>query len=371
MSEAFGLPFVKAEELKINHALGKLKLDTADPAVDVLKTVGNNYYNKIGQEISRSLVTYKRLKKGKYPEIIILTGLAAKDPKITEFLANSQEVPVILFDPDVFFNNESLEILNEQDELRYTLSEILGFVYLYSEGKISKQVINLLPPARVKALEFKKRKIWLLISALFIAISPLPSFYTKIQAVKEEYSQQEKLKIDLKQKQNDISKIESKKDEIQFYQSINLTGFKYINDFRKESQRLNSQTRLINEIQNVTIAGNIENIWIDSINFSDQLNTSNYANDLPYNNKGLTIEIQGRYLVSSTDEISESTDSTDLRERLIDLNSAIQQNLTERLGNIPMFTRLTKKVFSTDGKGDLFKRFYTHFEIHAEVDLTK
>ena len=371
LSEAFGLPLDKAEELKINYSLGRLKSATSDSSLDILKTVANNYYNKIGQEISRSLVTYKRLKKGKCPQIMVLTGCAAKDPNIIEFLSNAQEIPVVLFDPKEYLNPESLEIIDNQDELKYTLTESLGFAQLTQTGRDVISLINLLPSNRLRALEFKKKKIWLMISAIFITLSPLPYIYKKINSIKEENIYYIKQVNNYKNKEIELSQVKEKKKNLIYYQSINQKGINFINDFRKETNRLYSHPRLINEIQNITLSGYIQNIWIDSINFVEPLPSSIPPSVKNQQSNFLTVELQGRYLVSSTDEPNEKIDPNERREKLIDLNSIIQQNLTESLSKISMVQRLTKKSFSTDGKGDLFNRYYTHFVIQAEVDLLK
>ena len=51
------------------------------------------------QEISRSIVTYKRLKKGRTPTQLIITGRTTKTAKLVEFLAQSQALPIKYFDP--------------------------------------------------------------------------------------------------------------------------------------------------------------------------------------------------------------------------------------------------------------------------------
>ena len=302
---------------------------------------------------------------------MVLTGCAAKDPNIIEFLSNAQEIPVVLFDPKEYLNPESLEIIDNQDELKYTLTESLGFAQLTQTGRDVISLINLLPSNRLRALEFKKKKIWLMISAIFITLSPLPYIYKKINSIKEENIYYLKQVNNYKNKEIELSQVKEKKKNLIYYQSINQKGINFINDFRKETNRLYSHPRLINEIQNITLSGYIQNIWIDSINFVEPLPSSIPSSVKNQQSNFLTVELQGRYLVSSTDEPNEKIDPNERREKLIDLNSIIQQNLTESLSKISMVQRLTKKSFSTDGKGDLFNRYYTHFEIQAEVDLLK
>ncbi len=175
----------------------------------------------------------------------------------------------------------------------------------------------------------------------------------------------------LSNKETEISFLKEKKLMLNLYQTTNITGYNYIEKYRHKSQQLNIQSSLINDIQNVILGGDIRNTWIDSIKFHDVPENQPITTSSKTSTKNTGVTIEGRYLVSLMDESSRKTDTNDRREKLIELNSIIQENLTNRFMELPMVKKLTKKVFSTDGKGDLFGRCYAHFEIHAELDTIK
>lgn len=64
-------------------------------------------------------------------------------------------------------------------------------------------------------------------------------------------------------------------------------------------------------------------------------------------------------------------DPSSRRNNLIDTNSLVQESLTQGITDIPQVASLTKTVFSTEGKGDLFNRYFTHFELELTLDLSK
>jgi hypothetical protein len=136
------------------------------------------------------------------------------------------------------------------------------------------------------------------------------------------------------------------------------------------SKRLYSQTRFINSLQNLTQSNEINNIWLDSIKYLESsanlINTPLDPNDT--SNEAL-VNITGRYLVELHDV--DKMDTSSLRNNLIDSNSLIQETLIQGITNIPQVTSLSKMVFSTEGKGDLFKRYFTHFELELTIDLSK
>jgi hypothetical protein len=58
------------------------------------------------QEISRSVVTYKRLKKGRTPNQLIITGRTILSKKLLQNLSQSQALPIKYFDPYQWINSE-------------------------------------------------------------------------------------------------------------------------------------------------------------------------------------------------------------------------------------------------------------------------
>ena len=49
----------------------------------------------------------------------------------------------------------------------------------------------------------------------------------------------------------------------------------------------------------------------------------------------------------------------------------MQEELTQAIAEIKQVVKINKKVFSIEGKGDLYKRQFTHFEFELVLDLSK
>jgi len=365
IAENFGISFDKAEELKINYLDNRLNANATDPALETLRTLTHNFFNKIGQEISRSIVTYKRLKKGKSPECILASGNSNASSSLLKFLEESQQLPVFNFDP-----LEMLELEETFEEnhsiIPFIISEPLGFALLVSN---QENALNLIPNKSIKELKFKRKKVYLSIASLCIAL--LPTF-TIIKTLKSEenllnYSNDLRKELDFNNKK--LKDLNSKKSSLDTYEDYNLKIFEFLKQLDYSNKSLYSQTRFINSLQNLTQSDEINNIWIDSIKYlENSTNLINTTDTSDVSNETL-VNITGRYLVDLNDVGKMDADSR--RNNLIDANSLIQESLTQGITDIPQVTSLTKKVFSTEGKGDLFNRYFTHFELELSLDLSK
>ena len=65
ISDSLGITFEKAESLKKAYFAQEIKLAENDPAETAISTATNQFLARASQEITRSIVTYKRLKKRK------------------------------------------------------------------------------------------------------------------------------------------------------------------------------------------------------------------------------------------------------------------------------------------------------------------
>ncbi len=369
IAENFGISFDKAEELKINYLENRLNANATDPAIEVLRTLTHNFFNKIGQEISRSIVTYKRLKKGKSPECILASGNSTASISLVKFLSESQQLPVLNFDPGEMLELEET-IEDKKSKLPFIITEPLGFALLISKQENALNVINLIPQKSIKELKFKQKKIYLSIASFCIAFLPIYPIFKALESEDELLSYSYNLKRDLVLSSNKLNELNFKKISLQTYETYNIK----INEFLKQldylSETLYSQTRFINSLQNLTQSNEINNIWLDSIKYlegsTSLINTAANTSDL--SNETL-VNITGRYLVDLNDVGKMDADSR--RNNLIDANSLIQENLTQGIADIPQVSSLSKKVFSTDGKGDLFNRYFTHFELELTLDISK
>ena len=369
ISENFGISLEKAEELKINYTQNRLKLDESDPALGVLKNTSQNFFNKISQDISRSIVTYKRLKKGKSPEVILLTGNTFADNSLFDFIAESQQLPLIKFDANEFV--ELGEDLDDSDpSLNNKLSEPIGFAHLISKQQKGFNLINLLPDKIVKELRFKQKKLYLTLSFICVSLLPIPSIFQALKSSDEVIVKSNQLRDEIDLRENEVSQLKSKIYELNSYQNFNRKISLFIEQLDKLSKRLHSQVRLINNIQDLTQSEEVKNLWIDSIEYTqDSTNLNNLPPKGMHSQSGVSVNITGRYLVVPVNTATGNPDT--LRNYLVQTNSIIQEKLTEGVSNIPQVISMSKKIFSTEGRGDLFNRYFTHFELQLKIDLSK
>ena len=68
-------------------------------AYNYWKIRAKQFLARLSQEITRSLVTYKRLKKGKSPSRMFLAGRGALLNQLPEYLSQSQRLDIDYFDP--------------------------------------------------------------------------------------------------------------------------------------------------------------------------------------------------------------------------------------------------------------------------------
>ena len=369
IAETFGISFDKAEELKINYLENSSNSNEADPAFEILRTLIHNFFNKIGQEISRSIVTYKRLKKGKSPECILASGNSTASSSLVKFLAESQQLPVFHFDP-----LEMLELDETFDEnhskIPFIISEPLGFALLISKQENDLNVINLIPNKSIKELKFKRKKVYLSIASICLACLPINPILKILKSEEKLLNYTYDLKRDIDLNNIKLRELNTKKKSLGSYENFNTK----INEFQLElsnlSKRLYSQTRFINSLQKLTQSDEINNIWIDSIKYVDSsTNSNNVALGTRDTSAETVVNITGRYLVEL--QGMDKLDPNLRRNNLIDANSLIQESLTQGINDIPQVSSLSKKVFSTEGKGDLFNRYFTHFELELTLDPSK
>ena len=99
ISDSLGILFEKAEEIKKSYFSGQVAFSPEDPSVQVLENCSQQFLNRASQEITRSIVTYKRLKKGKSPNRMFLAGRGALLNNLPEYLSQSQSLDIDYFDP--------------------------------------------------------------------------------------------------------------------------------------------------------------------------------------------------------------------------------------------------------------------------------
>jgi type IV pilus assembly protein PilM len=173
IADSIGKPFAKAEEVKHRFFSGELDYSDDDSGAKLLTSCSDSFMRRMGQEITRSIVNYRRQKGAAAPKRILLNGRGALLEGLSEQLATSQKVNVEFFDP---LQNVTLGggLASDSISLRLEVSEIIGAAaqHMVTDGA----GVNLLPDEVQRDMEFSSKKPYLIIAAICLALSPWPVF---------------------------------------------------------------------------------------------------------------------------------------------------------------------------------------------------
>ena len=209
ISDALGIGFEKAEKLKKGYFAQEITLSEDDPSVGIIQNASNQFLARISQEITRSIVTYKRLKKGKSPQKIFLTGRGALLPNLAQYLIESQQLQVEYFDPlsSVIIGSSISERIKPL--LPFMTSEAVGLSRtIFSNNSEATSglstTINLLPSSKLKSIGLKKKLPFIILSLFIISLLPLPSIIKHSTLEKELLAKKEKIQSNVYLLEDDL-----------------------------------------------------------------------------------------------------------------------------------------------------------------------
>jgi type IV pilus assembly protein PilM len=370
ISEQLAINFSKSEQLKLQFLSGNSPLNQDDPNQAKLLSALQTFLNKFAQELSRAIVTYKRLKKGRTPQNIFVSGRCIKVQGLLNTLSNSQRLPVNYFNPYDLF---TLDVQNFAEDiladLPYTTSETAGLAIKLSTETSNDYGLNLLPKKKIKEIESRKKLPWYALSCLFFCLLPLPlllDINNNVQNLKDliNLKSKEIQKIEIELKRN-----KKNNDHLIDLQKLNSLSADFLINLCKNTNHTASVLEFLNALQSVIDDPVNENTWIDSVDFYIQKNPlSSLDSDAKENYQ--RVNISGRYIVKI--EQSEPALGVDQKRlALIDSNGKKQESLTNSISNLKQVSKVLNKVFSTEGKGDLYNRQFTHFEFDLDLDLLR
>ena len=172
IADSLGKTFGQAEAIKRKFFSGELDYSEDDSGAKFLATSSDSFTRRMGQEITRSIVNYRRQKSGAAPARILLSGRGALLEGLADKLAASQKVAVEFFDPlqNVTLDGAAGAV---SDSLRLEVSEIIGAA---AQGLVPDGAgVNLLPDEMQKEMEFAAKKPFLMVAAILLAIAPWPA----------------------------------------------------------------------------------------------------------------------------------------------------------------------------------------------------
>ena len=369
ISDALGITFEKAENLKKGYFSQEIVLAEDDPSIGVIQNASNQFLARASQEITRSIVTYKRLKKGKSPQKIFLTGRGALLPNLAQYLIDSQQLQVQYFDPlsSVIIGNGIKEKIKPL--LPFMTSEAMGLARslfnLSTTGTAGfTSTINLLPSSKIKSLGLKQKLPFISIGVFMLSLLPLPSIIKnhnhqveireynleltrELSLLDEEISKQKELHKELLFSQNLIAELKDSHAPLQ----SKITGCWAIQD-------------IINYIQGIITDDEIGDIWLDSFSLAKPKDKP-YGIEKDITSRNFILTISGRYLVRIDKKLKED----EKRDQLIELDRTKKEKLTAYFHDIPFVKEIRRKTFSIEGKGDLFNRFFSHYEYEIMLNL--
>ena len=369
ISDALGISFEKAEKLKKGYFSQDITLTEDDPSVSVIQNASNQFLARTSQEITRSIVTYKRLKKGKAPQKIFLTGRGALLPNLAQYLIESQQLQVEYFDPLSTVNIGDCISERIKPLLPFMTSEAVGLSRtLFDSNKEASTelstTINLLPSSKLKSLGLKKKLPFFILSLFILSALPLPSIIKHLNVEKELLLNKENLNEKFTLLDNQISDRKILQNKLLFCQNLvsEINNSHSTLHYKSHSSWIIQET--INFVQGIITQENIGDIWLDtfSLNKAEQPLYNSSSNSY---SKDLLLVISGRYLV----RLDENIDDDQIQDALIELDRQKKENLTDYLNTIPHIDKIVKKTFSIEGKGDLFNRYFSHFEYEIKLKL--
>jgi len=204
----------------------------------------------------------------------------------------------------------------------------------------------------------------LVLASVLFCLLPIPNILKQAsteKALKKEQTDLRKFSGALK---DEVGGKEALKNRFLFTEKLNRFLLERNLIFRQKSFSCWVIQDFLNQLQSSLNHLDVSDTWFDELKF-DELNVNsaskNNRNLAANQNNNIKVILSGRYLVRSEENFSE-TNINDKRNHLIELNSKKQEALTQYLEALPFIEKVDKKTFSIEGKGDLFERYFTHFQ---------
>lgn len=304
IADSLGKPFAKAEEIKHKFFNGELDYSDDDSGAKLLTSCSDSFMRRMSQEITRSIVNYRRQKNGAAPKRILLNGRGALLEGLADQLATSQKVPVEFFDP---LQNVTLDgdVGSDTNSLRLEVSEIIGAA---AQDMVADGAgVNLLPEQVQKAMELASKKPFFVAAAICLALAPWPVFlgYQQLSAGYIEAAQATEKKVTpLQQRQSKIldnaEKAEKLSESIQLVEGLKNSKTNWIQFFAELQKSL-------------TVA---EDVWLDSLSVLREKPANGEAS--------YEVVLEGQMLVRETANGQGAIDQEVLSRRIKSLQSSFE-----------------------------------------------
>ncbi len=267
LADNLGKSFREAEAIKVAFFSGETSFDQDHPSFSILTNNAQVFQKRMSQEITRSIVNYRRQRSAQAPTRVLLSGRGSLLTGLPEYLSQSLKVSVDYFDP-----TEGLTVSPSVDadllsQNIYSLSELVGEA---SRALLDDGVsINLLPAELASRIAFTRKKPLLLASAAVLALSTIPPFmyYQSVSAAVE----QKVAEVNVR-----IPPLQNLHDEIERNRRVARNVRRDIGNLE---DLVNSRSNWINFLSDLQLRlQNVRDVWLEDLALDresgDRLNLS-------------------------------------------------------------------------------------------------
>ena len=306
IADSLGKPFAKAEEIKHKFFCGELDYSNDDSGTKLLTSCSDSFMRRMGQEITRSIVNYRRQKGAGAPKRILLSGRGALLEGLSEQLSASQKLGVDFFDP---LQNVSLdaELALDPALLSLEISEIIGAAAQHMVADSAG--VNLLPDEVKLEMEFGSKKPYLILAAMCLALAPWPVFvgHKQLASAYEKVGQAT---------QAQIAPLQTRQSQIR---DNTDKAVKISESIRRVEGLVNSKTNWIQffaELQaSLTKA---EDVWLDSLEVQREMPDQGEAS--------YEVVIEGQMLIRETADETGGIDQEVISRRIRGMQSSFEDS---------------------------------------------
>jgi type IV pilus assembly protein PilM len=375
IADSLGVPFEKAEEIKISYFSGKTTFAADDPGVAIMQKNAGQFMTRLSQEITRSVVTYKRLKKGKAPSRVFLTGRGALLPGLPEYLSETQGLSIDYFDPlrAIHISDKVPEEILQ--EAVFILSEVVGEAGRQFDEDSSSPLkgIDLLPQDKKVQMSFRPKRGFLLAAAACLSLLPLPGLLQNMADLGRARSEGANLLSASNVVGAETRSRSADAEKLDYTQELNESLAQDMQPFATMLAASRNWSELLADLQErLTKVGHV---WLDDLQVERTSENASGARSKP---RGVSagppkpveyrLKISGRFLVPlpGVDFVSSdqegATPGPVSMDRLLALNSDRLHALTEAILGCEFVEEIEKENSETRQRGDLQHRRFTFFE---------
>jgi type IV pilus assembly protein PilM len=376
IADNLGTSFVKAEDVKIRYFSGKTAFAEDDPGVAIMQKNAGQFMTRLSQEVTRSVVTYKRLKKGKAPARVFLTGRGSLLPGLPEYLSETQGLSVDYFDP-LRAIRVSEDVADEiLQEAVFMLSEVVGEAgrQFNMEGL---KGIDLLPKDKKIQMSFRPKRLFLMAASLLLALIPVPGLLQNLANIETMKLQADEWNAAINTAETEAQNRASDEDELKVTRELNEALLADMQPFGEMLSASQNWKALLADLHKGLMK--VGHIWIDDLSLA-RLSPSG-AKQRPRAREEVSdggpiqyeLKISGRFLVPKPGDFANSSGLDPDRNSstqavagtsfdLQTLNSARLDAFTKAMQDCEFVEEIKQKNSETRGRGDLQGRRFTFFD---------